>query len=128
LRAHGSLHPDCPRGQREYKLQVDLPPHLAPESLIGQRAPEFRQIKAWKNGGPVRLEDLRGKVVVLDFWGYWCGPCLGSMPRLMALHDKYEDKGLVIIAVHDDSVKSIEEMDAKLEEPKRLAWAGRDLP
>ena len=46
----------------------------------------------------------------------------------MKLHDKYADKGLVIIAVHDDSVASIEEMDQKLVSAKQRYWSGRDLP
>jgi thiol-disulfide isomerase/thioredoxin len=113
-------------GRREYRLAVDLPVRVTPDRLAGKPAPEFTQIKGWKNGGPVKLADLRGKVVLLDFWGYWCGPCVGAMPNLMKLHDKYKDRGLVVVAVHDDSVASIEEMDAKLVEARKF-W-GRDLP
>jgi len=96
--------------------------------LVGGAAPELRQIKGWKNGGPVTIAELRGKVVILDFWGYWCGPCVVSMPKLMELHDKYAERGLVIIAIHDDSVSSIEEMDARLRSARINQWGGRDLP
>ena len=115
-------------GQHEYRLQIDLPPRVSPRLLVGYLAPELRKIKGWKNGGPVRLADLRGKVILLDFWGYWCGPCLNSMPDLMKIHDKYKDKGLVIIAVHNDRVESIQEMDQKLNEARSKLWHGRDLP
>jgi thiol-disulfide isomerase/thioredoxin len=115
-------------GRREYHLQVDLQPLASSVRLVGQPAPELRQIKGWKNGGPVRLADLRGKVVLLDFWGYWCGPCVGSMPKLMELHDKYKDRGLVVVGIHDDSVASIAEMDRKLARAREEAWGGRDLP
>ncbi len=97
-------------------------------SLLGKPAPELTGIKEWKNGGPVKLSELRGKVVLLDFWGYWCGPCNRIMPNLMELHDTFKDRGLVIIAIHDFSVDSIEEMDAKLGETRKKLWAGRDIP
>ena len=114
-------------GQRELNLHLDAPPY-ATMTLFGQAAPDLRGIKGWKNGGPVALADLRGKVVLLDFWGYWCGPCVGSMPALMKLHDEFKGKGLVIVAVHDDSVDSIADMDRKLEPARKEFWGGRGLP
>jgi len=99
-----------------------------PDKLIGEPAPEFRNIKGWKNGGPVRISDFRGKHVLLDFWGYWCGPCVIEMPKMMELHDVFSDEGLVIIAVHDDSLSSIEELDSKLEWLRQKHWGGRRLP
>jgi thiol-disulfide isomerase/thioredoxin len=114
-------------GQQSLNLQIDLRLRLT-WSHFGQPAPELTQIKGWKNGGPVRLADLRGKYVLLDFWGYWCGPCIGSMPYLMKLYNQFKDKGLMIIAVHDDSVASIAEMDQKLTSARQKYWNGRDLP
>jgi thiol-disulfide isomerase/thioredoxin len=108
-------------------LHIDLPPDQL-TALRGKAAPELRQIKGWRNGAPTTLEKLRGKWVLLDFWGYWCGPCIGAMPDLMKLHDQFGDKGLVIIAVHDDSVASIDEMNSKLEPIKKELWSGRDIP
>jgi thiol-disulfide isomerase/thioredoxin len=114
-------------GQRELSLELDLPAtRLA--HLIGQPAPELRQIKGWKNGGPVTLKELQGKCILLDFWGYWCGPCVAGMPSLMKLHDVYSKHGLVIIAVHDDSVASVSELDERLAAIRERLWGGRDLP
>jgi thiol-disulfide isomerase/thioredoxin len=114
-------------GRRQLQLHIDIPSYYFAE-MFGQFPPELRGIKAWKNGGPVTLQQLRGKVVLLDFWGYWCGPCISNMPDLMRLNDDFADKGLVIIAVHDDSVDSIAEMDQKLAADRQKFWGGRDLP
>jgi thiol-disulfide isomerase/thioredoxin len=114
-------------GERTRTVTLDLPASRLAE-LRGKPAPALTQIKGWVNGGPVTLADLKGKIVLLDFWGYWCGPCCRAMPELVALHEKYKDKGLVIIAVHDDSATDVAEMLAKLEKPKASFWHGKDLP
>ena len=81
-----------------------------------------------QTGAPVKLADHRGKVIVLDFWGYWCGPCIGAMPRLIEAYDRFKGKPLAIIALHDQSIQSRDAYDRKLTEVKRQAWANRDLP
>jgi len=70
---------------------------------FGQPAAEL-QVSEWVKGEPLTLAELRGKVVLLDFWGLWCSPCRKAMPKLVALHGKYARDGLVIIAVHDASL------------------------
>ena len=114
-------------GQRRMEMEIDLPIDII-AALKGKQAPEFEEIRQWKNGAPVKLSDLRNKVVLLHFWGFWCVPCLAEMPKLVQLHDKYADKGLVIIAVHDDSVESISELDNKLLKVKNTNWGGRNIP
>ena len=66
-------------------------------------APELVTKGVWFNtadGAPLRMEDLRGKVVLVDFWTYSCVNCVRTIPYLRAWHEAYRDQGLVIIGVH----------------------------
>ena len=67
-------------------------------AMQGKPAPALA-VGNWINSNPRTLGDLKGKIVVLDFWATWCGPCLASIPHSNELQKKYADKGVVIIAV-----------------------------
>ena len=54
------------------------------------------------NGQPQNLENYRGKIVVLNFWATWCGPCAGEMPRFVETQALYQDRGVVVLAVSLD--------------------------
>lgn len=65
--------------------------------------PEFQGITKWWNtsdGAPLTPEKLKGKVVYVDFWTYSCINCIRTYPFLKSMHEKYADKGLVIVGVH----------------------------
>jgi len=66
----------------------------------GPKAPEIISGGVWFNSNPLTLAELKGKVVIIDFWTYSCINCQRTMPYLRAWHEKYSDKGLVIIGVH----------------------------
>jgi len=63
-------------------------------------APDFAGIDAWLNSGPLTMAELRGKVVVLDFWTYSCINCLRTLPYLKRWDEAYRDDGLVLVGVH----------------------------
>lgn len=66
-------------------------------SVIGTQAPDFTL--ADTAGHSYHLVDLRGKVVVIDFWASWCGPCRVSMPYLQKLYDRYASHGLILLGL-----------------------------
>ena len=69
-------------------------------NVVAYDAPELKDIAAWINSDPQTIEDLKGKVVLVDFWTYSCINCVRTQPYLNAWHDKYKDDGLVILGVH----------------------------
>jgi thiol-disulfide isomerase/thioredoxin len=117
------------RGERESAPPgVIVEPTKYLSRLVGKPAPGFEKIKAWKNTKPLNIADLRGRYVLLDFWGYWCGPCIRDIPALMAISDVFPEEKLIVIGVHDDSVETIAEMDEKLAKARERIWMGRDIP
>jgi thiol-disulfide isomerase/thioredoxin len=66
---------------------------------IGMRLPELKGA-AWLNSKPLKAEDLEGKAVLLDIWDYTCVNCIRTLPYIKQWHERYKDKGLVIIGVH----------------------------
>lgn len=73
--------------------------NAAPLSNQGQ-APEFAGIEKWLNTEPLTMQNLRGKVVLVDFWTFDCINCINTLPYVKSWHDKYKDQGLVIVGVH----------------------------
>lgn len=85
-------------------------PSLQPVSP-GDLAPSFALRAVDEHGAvsprTVRLEDLRGQVVLLDFWATWCKPCLASMPLVERVHQRHHARGLAVLSINlDDPAKA----------------------
>ena len=70
----------------------------------GKPAPDFEETKV--DGTTMKLSDLKGKVVLLDFWASWCGPCRRENPAVVKLYEKYKDQGFTIMSVSMDKDKA----------------------
>lgn len=75
----------------------------APAAEVGQPAPDVELPAA---SIARRLSDLRGKVVYLDFWASWCGPCQQSFPWMKEMQAKYASRGLLVVAINLDAKRS----------------------
>ncbi|MCH7811065.1 MAG: redoxin family protein [Chloroflexi bacterium] len=73
---------------------------MAQEQSGPVRAPEFPANATWVQGGPLRLVDLRGRSVLIDFWDYTCVNCIRTLPYVKEWHRRYSSLGLVVIGVH----------------------------
>lgn len=79
------------------------------QDILGGKAPDFTLPSVPE--GTLRLSSLKGKVVVLDFWAVWCGPCTDSMPFFQKLQDSYGKDGLEVVGLHvEDRIPPTEDI------------------
>ena len=73
---------------------------------VGDKAPAIG-VGEWVANTPVTLESAKGKVLVVEFWATWCGPCKRTIPHLNKLHAKHQDKDVVFVGISNESVEKV---------------------
>jgi thiol-disulfide isomerase/thioredoxin len=81
-------------------LAKQLPSAMGP-LMTGTVAPDFTELTP--EGKKLKLSDLRGKIVLIDFWASWCGPCRRENPNVVQAYQKYKDKGFEVLSVSLDT-------------------------
>ncbi|MEW5836642.1 MAG: thioredoxin family protein [Pseudomonadota bacterium] len=97
-----------------------LPARAAQAPRVGDSAPAFAGVTRWINSAPLSTEDLRGKVVLVDFWTFECINCLHALPQVKALDAKYRDRGLVVVGIHTPELAAERDTGNLLAAVKRL--------
>ena len=81
-----------PGGPNDPAAEVQAHPS---DELVGKAAPEIEL--GMLDGGNFKLSDHKGKIVIVDFWATWCGPCVAAMPILLKVAEEYKDEGVILV-------------------------------
>ena len=126
--ASGRLAGFLPNLESFFKFRgVETPPPPPPETKRNfAPAPDVQFTKL--DGNPLRLKDLRGRVVLLNFWATWCIPCRSEIPSLSAMQKDFESRGLSIIGVsYDDTADLVQQFQKDIPQSYQVVLGGREV-
>jgi thiol-disulfide isomerase/thioredoxin len=96
--------------------EIPLPPDLS----VGTNVPKFEATAT--DGTKISFpESYKGKLVMLDFWATWCGPCVAELPNVLKAYEKYHDKGFEILGISFDQANCADKL-ASFTKEKGMAW------
>jgi thiol-disulfide isomerase/thioredoxin len=105
-------------------VQSGRPADLA--ALVGSPAPPI-SIDTWVNYPPTLGDTLEGRLLLIDFWATWCGPCRRTLPDLAALAREYDGKGLTVVGVSiDDNPSAVADFLEEQPLPYAIGWSPHD--
>lgn len=115
-----------PNLEGKLHLRGGNPQPPAPGNGVFVLAPEVQFTKL--DGNPLRIKDLRGRVVLLNFWATWCIPCRNEIPSLSAMQKDLEPRGLTIIGVsYDDTADLVKDFQKQIPQTYEIVLGGRDV-
>ena len=114
-----SEYPETAPGQGMAEIVAAIQKQMAAEAAlaVGKAFPDFAEQDT--AGQPLSVAGLKGKVVLVDFWATWCGPCVAELPNVVAAYDKYKGKGFEIVGISLDEDRGA--LDAFVKE-RKMAW------
>jgi thiol-disulfide isomerase/thioredoxin len=93
-----------------------------PNAFAGQSLPPLH-VAGWLNTDkPLAAADMRGKVVLIDYWATWCGPCLRGIPELIAFNKRYRDAGVLVIGLTSESGAAAQTVKNLVETQSGMTW------
>ena len=117
-----ALYNTLPKQVQESDMGITVGKTIAARKFVavGNYAPDCTSRVT--SGNPVKLSDFKGKYVLLEFWAQWCVPCRAEHPNLVALYEKYKDKGFTILQYSTDVLSAADKWKAAIVKDK-LTWA-----
>jgi len=115
-----------PNLEGKLHLRGNMPQPAAPVNGIFAAAPDVQFTKL--DGQSLRIKDLRGRVVLLNFWATWCIPCRNEIPSLSAMQKDLDARGLSIIGVsYDDTADLVKDFQKEIPQSYQIVLGGRDV-
>ena len=102
-----------------------------PTALVTLPRPVLDAENRAASGGPIKLADYSGKVLLVNLWATWCGPCRMETPELVKLHQEYQSRGVEMIGLStedpDASAESVAEFVKEYDVKYHIGWATREV-